>query len=82
MSATANKEQLNSPTQGNLGLLEARRLTNKEDKLKDGLSLSKAMSPPTLEEDWVRSNLAAFHAKMSFTHCIPAARSHPPVMRM
>ena len=68
--------------QGKLGLLEARRLTNKEDKLKDGLSLSKPMFPPALEEDWVRGYLAAFHAKMYFTHCIPAARSHSPVMRM
>ena len=38
--------------------------------------------PPTLAEYGVRGILAAFHAKMSFTHYIPAARSHPPVMHM
>ena len=46
MSATANKEQLNRRTQGNLGLLEARRLTDEEGKLKDSLSLSKPMCLP------------------------------------
>ena len=46
VSATANKEQLNRQTQGNLGLLEAGRLTDEEGKLKDSLSLSKPMCPP------------------------------------
>ena len=41
-----NKEQLNRQMQGKLGLLKVGRLTDKEGKLKDSLSLSKPMCPP------------------------------------
>ena len=84
MIATANKEQLNRLTQGKLGLLKSRRLTN-EERQTEGRPEPQQNNVPTLEEDWVQGNLAAFHAKMSFTHCISAARSHPLVklwMRM
>ena len=46
MSATANKEQLNRRMQDKLSLLEAGRLTDKEGKLKDTLSLNKPMCLP------------------------------------
>ena len=71
VSATANKKQLNRPTQGKLvGLVEAGRLTNKEGKQQTNVPRRR------LEEDWVQGNHTAFHAKMSFTDCISAARSH------
>ena len=60
MSATANKKQLNRRTQGNLGLLEAGRLTDEESKLKDSLSLSK----PMWRETGYRVGLQHFHAKI------------------
>ena len=41
-----NKEQLNRRTQGKLGLLKTGRLTDKEDKLEDSLSLNKPLCPP------------------------------------
>ena len=46
VNATTNKEQLNRQTQGKLGFLEARRLTDEEGKLNGSLSLSKPMCPP------------------------------------
>ena len=64
MSATANKKLLNRRMQGNLGLLEAGRLTDEESKLKDSLSLSK----PMWRETGYRVSLQHFHAKISCIH--------------
>ena len=79
MSATANKEQLNRRLQGNLGLLEARSLTNEEGKLKDKPEPQQT-NVTALEEDYVQGTLTAFHAKMSnisFIHFICCNESFP-----
>ena len=43
VSVTANKEQLNRPKQGKLGLHETGRLVDEKGKLKDSVSLSKSV---------------------------------------